>query len=56
MFKRMGMIGEIIFTLVGLVMLLWPMIIPYYAENYLLYIPAVILTTVLCISGANAIK
>jgi len=54
--KKLGIIGEIIFTLIGLAWLLWPMIVPYYAENSILYIPAVILTTVLCVLGANAIK
>ena len=55
LFKKLGILGELIFTFVGLLMLLWPMIVPYIAENKILYFPAIILTTYLCIQGKNAI-
>jgi hypothetical protein len=53
--KKFGIVGEIGFTCIGLVWLLWPMVVPYYAENNILYIPAVILSTCLCTFGIKAI-
>ena len=54
-FRSLGIVGELIFTFVGLIFLLWPMVIPYYADNKILYLPAVILTTYLCVQAKSSI-
>jgi len=31
--RSFGILGELLFTVIGLGLLLWPMVIPHYAEN-----------------------
>lgn len=47
--KAIGIVGELIFTLFGLVWLLWPMGLAYYFGKIEIYIPAIILCAILIV-------
>lgn len=47
--KTIGIVGELIFTLFGLVWLLWPIGLAYYFGRIEIYIPAVILCAILIV-------
>jgi hypothetical protein len=53
--KKIGIIGEILFTIFGLVWLLWPIAIAYYYGKIEIYIPAVILSVILIVQGRKYI-
>lgn len=53
--KPIGIVGEILSTLFGLVYMLWPMAIAYFYGIIELYIPAVIFTVILIIQGRKII-
>lgn len=53
--KAMGIVGELIFTLFGLVWILWPVYVAFYANMLEVYIPAAILTIVLIVEGRRVI-
>lgn len=53
--KAIGIVGELIFTIFGLVWLLWPLALAYYYGKIEIYIPAVILTVILIVQGRKII-
>lgn len=53
--KALGIVGELLFTIFGLVYLLWPLGLAYYFGKIEIYIPAVILTVILIIQGRSYI-
>jgi len=54
--KPLGIVGEFITLVLGIPWLFWPMAVPWYMHNKVLYIPAVILTSVLIVMGRSALK
>ena len=50
-FKGFGIVGELIFTVVGLVWLLWPLVVGYCIGRPEFYLPAVVLTIFLILKG-----
>ena len=54
--KPLGLIWEAATLLIGLPWMFWPMIVPWYVGEKLLYIPAVILTAVLVVAGRYYLK
>lgn len=55
MLKPIGIVGELISTIFGLVYMLWPMAVAYWYGVIEMYIPAVILTVILIIQGRKII-
>ena len=49
--KRLGIVGELIFTIFGLAYVLWPLYVAYTIGGIQFYIPAIILTGYLTIYG-----
>jgi hypothetical protein len=53
--KSLGIVGELIFSIFGLVWLMWPLAIAYSKGQTEYYIPGVLLTIVLIFKGRNII-
>lgn len=53
--KAFGIVGELLFTVIGLVWLLWPLVAGYYFGRPEFYLPAVVLTIFLIIKGRKII-
>jgi hypothetical protein len=47
--RSLGIIGELIFTVIGLAYLFWPLAVAYYLGRNEFYIPGVILTIILIV-------
>ncbi|CDW72139.1 UNKNOWN [Stylonychia lemnae] len=53
--KKFGIVGELIFTIFGLIWLLWPLVFGYLQGQPQYYIPAVILTIILIVRGRKIV-
>ncbi len=53
--KKFGIVGELFFTVFGLIWLLWPLAAGYYVGRAEFYIPAVVLTVFLIMRGRKII-
>ncbi len=53
--RSLGIVGEAIFTIFGLVWLLWPLLVGYKLGRTEFYIPAAILTIILIVQGRKVI-
>lgn len=53
--RKFGIIGELIFTIYGLVWLLWPLYVAYTLGRTEFWIGAVVLTVILIIRGRTVI-
>lgn len=53
--KKFGIVGELLFTIFGLVWLMWPLVVGYFMGRTEYYIPAVVLTVFLIMRGRKII-
>ena len=49
--RKFGILGELVFTIYGLLWLLWPLYVAYKLENKALYVPAVVATIFFIVLG-----
>lgn len=53
--RSLGIVGELIFTVIGIIYLFWPMYVAYKLGRNEFYIPGVILTIILIVKGRKVI-
>jgi hypothetical protein len=54
--KQIGIIGELLTTIIGLPWMLWPMIVPWYLSNKMLYLPCIIVTCIFIVTGRKILN